>query len=169
MANQQNSATPWEFIAAVKKHFDVDFGFDIACTTEDAKAPDGYYFDQGIDALKQDWSTIAASVSWLNPPWKQIPKFAKKCAELVEYRRETGEKITRIFSLFPCGAGSNWFADHVENNAAVYLMRPRVTFIDPRSGKPFVHPITGKPQTGLQDTMLVDWGGNAVITTWKWK
>lgn len=168
MANQQNSATPWEFIEAVKKHFDVGFGFDIACTTEDAKAPDGYYFDKGIDALKQDWSTITEPVSWLNPPWKQIPKFAKKCAELVDYRRETGEKTTRILSLWNAGIGSKWFFDYVWGRAAIHVVSPRITFIDPRTGQPFVS-AAGKPQTGLNDCILCDWSGEPGMYPFVWK
>ena len=167
--SQQNSATPWEFINSVKSHLNVEFGFDIACTTEDAKAPDGYYFDKGIDALTQDWSTITATTSWLNPPWKKIKPFAKKCAELTKYRRETGAITTRILSLWNAGIGSTWFFDYVVGNAAIHVLSPRITFIDPRTGLPFVSKKNGKPQTGLNDCILCDWSGEPGLYKFEWK
>lgn len=173
--SQQNSATPWEFIESVKRQFDVEFGFDIACTLEDAKAPAGYYFDQGVDALEQDWSLIEAAVSWLNPPWKKIAPFATKCAQLrkkaVAESSVNGGPLpyTRIFSLWNAGIGSAWFFDYVVGNAAIHVLSPRITFIDPRTGQPFVSQKTGKPQTGLNDCILCDWKGEPGLYQFRWK
>lgn len=175
--SQQNSATPWEFMESVECRFDIEFGFDIACTTEDAKAPDGYYFDKGVDALVQNWSDIRATNSWLNPPWKKINKFAKKCAELRQYDRTmalTNDGVvmvptTRVISLWNAGVGSKWMFDYVWGNSAVYVLSPRITFIDPRTGQPFVSNKTGKPQTGLNDCILCDWKGEPGLYKFQWK
>jgi hypothetical protein len=170
---QQNSATPWDFIKVVEAHFEIKFGFDIACTRLDAKASDGYYFDEGVDALEMSWETITAEYSYLNPPWKQIAKFAKKCAEMEPfYTFGDGDVVptTRIFSLWNAGICSKWFLDYVWDNATVYTVQPRPTFIDPRTGEPFKSKKTGKPQTGLCDVLLMDWGGEPrTIKPFKWK
>lgn len=181
--SQQNSATPIEFVNAVKSKFNIELDFDLACTTRDAKAPNGYYFDQGIDSLEQDWSTITATNSWLNPPWKKIPAFAAKCAQLrkkaelqvtEEYCPSMAEYVsmlpyTRIFSLWNAGIGSKWFFQSVWGNAAIHVLSPRITFIDPRTGLPFVSKKTGKPQTGLNDCILCDWKGEPGIYQFVWK
>lgn len=160
----------------IESLFDIKFGFDLACTHEDAKAPNGYYFDDGVDALEQDWSLIDEENSFLNPPWKKITPFAKKCAELKSTRPDdSGDGLivtpcTRIISLWNAGVGSKWFLDYVWNNAAVYTVQPRPTFIDPRTGKPFVSKKTGKPQTGLCDVLLMDWQGEPrTIQAFRWK
>jgi hypothetical protein len=185
--SQQNSGTPIEFIRAVEKKFGVNFGFDIACTHEDnivlrthgeKLVPDyncGYNHDQGINALEQDWSSIMAPVSWLNPPWKHVRPWSKKCSEGTERKiqEENGfcvfESGTHIFSLFPAGVGTSWFADYVLNQCAVYFLRPRLVYVDPRTGKPFVSAKTGKPQTGLNDAILCDWEGEPGTYAWKWR
>jgi hypothetical protein len=173
--SQQNSATPWDFLQKVESHFGIQFGFDIACTRQDAKASDGYYFDEGVDALQQDWTTINAEYSWLNPPWKQIGKFAKKCAELKSFEAtDNGDGViftpnTNIWSLWNAGICSSWFLNYVWDNAAVYLVQPRITFLDPRTGNPFVNS-KGRLQTGLNDIILCDWSGiPRTIQPFRWK
>lgn len=166
--SQQNSATPGAFIRALEHKFNVKITFDLACTHADAKAPDGYYFDDGVDALKQDWSQIPVptqpdgrqSAGFLNPPWKQTGKFAEKCAEGTDYLVLDEEQVAdelscrvngiRIFSLFPAGVGSQWFRKYVHGEADVYFLSPRLVYEDPRTGKPFVkrygkkHPKAGE-------------------------
>lgn len=196
--SQQNAATPRDFIDAVEKKFGVKFVFDLACTTEDCIIEDpvtgdlvpnsGYFFDQGVDALEQDWSKIHEHfkhldldkiAGWVQPPFKKINRWAQKCRQGTDRFIDTDdpdaavvyEQGLRLFSLFPVGAGTDWFADHVLGQAAVYFIRPRITFIDPRTGQPFVSKKTGKPQTGMQDVMLVDWSppDGPGVYTWKWK
>lgn len=201
--SQQNAATPREFIDAVEKKFGVTFVFDLACTTEDCIVPcgndpdtyRGYFFDQGVDALEQDWSKIIERfrhldsekiAAWLNPPFKKTPKFAKKCSQGTDLCLPTDDPDTsvyepgiRIFSVFPIGACTDWFADYVLNQAAVWLPRPRLTFIDPTTGQPFMSKrkfnektqkwVEPKLQTGLSDVMLVDWAGEPGVYEWRWK
>lgn len=202
--SQQNAATPRAFLDAVEAKFGVKFVFDLACTTQDcivpvelvpAGYPRGYYFDQGVNALDEDWSHIAEQfqgmdldkiAAWCNCPFKQTAKFAKKCSEGTDRFVESDEAGTeiwepgiRIFSVFPIGACTEWFAAYVLNKAAVYLPRPRLTFLDPRTGLPFmttpkVSKRTGellpaRPQTGLSDVMLVDWAGEPGVYEWRWK
>lgn len=177
--SQQNAQTPRAFIEAVEKKFGVKFVFDLACTTLDAVSPNGYYFDKGINALDQDWSKIEwrqNEAAWLNPPWKHIKPWAKKCSEGTDHEMESEDTTiwmpgVPIFSLFPAGVGSDWFADYVLGQAAVYCLSPRITYLDPRTGLPFVSKKTGKPQTGLNDCILVDWEctlNDVGVYAWKW-
>jgi hypothetical protein len=180
--SQQNSQTPRELIEAIERYFDVKFVFDIACTTFDKVTPNGYYFDEGVNALEQDWSTIPWNqneAAWLNPPWKRIRPWAKKCSEGTEsqvwdatHETELWMPGIPIFSLFPAGVGSDWFSDYVLGQAAVYCISPRPTYLDPRTGLPFVSKQTGKSQTGLNDCLLVDWNctkNDVGVYAWKWR
>lgn len=193
--SQQNSATPRDFLRALEHKFNVKITFDLACTTQDcvvepyelSKPVSGYYFDLGYDALKEDWSRIdipvqrddRESVGWLNPPWKKTGQFVKKCSENMCWLSNI-----RIFSLFPAGVGTNWFRNYVHGIADVYFLSPRMTYIDPRTGEPFIkmvmkddgqlHPYRDKcgktvPQTGLNDAILCDWGGSGETYCWNWK
>jgi hypothetical protein len=180
----QNCGTPLEFLRALEQKFNVQIGFDIACTTEDtiltkmgrahpSESGRGYYADLGVDALSADWRTIPQAVSFLNPPFKHIAPWAQKCSIGTDvYDTETGELVnkgTRIFALFPASVGSEWFARYVEGKAAVYFLRPRIAFVDPRTGQPFINPKNGAPVGINRDMMLIDWAGPNMMTTWRWK
>lgn len=211
--SQQNSRTPSNFIRAVEAKFKVKFIFDLACTVDDCVVQEnlqdgrGYFFDLGIDALKQDWSKIHIPVlpndveacGWLNNPWKLTNKFAKKCSEnpsmLLLDEMEIADNTSartciRILSLFTAGVGSNWFAKYVHGQADVYFLHPRITYLDPRTGLPFVqkypkgHAKAGLPkgrlnsetglvehipQTGWNDAILCDWAGTGETFCWDWQ
>lgn len=179
--SQQNSGTPTEFLAAVEAKFSVKLDFDLACTLDDCVVPKnphdgrGYFVDKGVDALQQNWYELRAHAAWLNPPFKHIRPWVKKCHENRDlYDDADPENIVvvpgpRIFSLVPASVCSGWFADYVQGNAGIYYLRPRLVFIDPRTGYPFVNEKTGKPQTAINDCMLLDWGGPVVTECWKWK
>ena len=182
--SQQNSATPWDFIRALEHKFKVKITFDLACTTFDKKAEDGYFFDLGVDATKQDWSQIPVpkqpdgkeSAGFLNPPWKKIEGWAKLCCKgtdkVVQSEREEGPYPgddydvlpgLRIFSLFPAGVGTNWFRRSVHGQADVYFLSPRLVYTDPRTGKPFAKRYGKKhPKAG---EIILDHDGNPLPQT----
>lgn len=189
--SQQNAQTPRSFIEAVEKKFGVRFVFDLACTTRDCiitqsnenKVRTGFHFDLGVDALQEDWSLIPykdGEAAWLNPPWRNIKPWAAKCQKGTDQIITEGDPTepttcvdivvpgVPIFSLFPAGVGSEWFAKYVLGHCAVYCISPRITYLDPETGLPFVSKKTGKPQTGLNDTLLCDWTGVPGVYTWKW-
>ncbi len=89
----------------------------------------------------------------------------------------------RIFSLFPAGVGTKWFANYVHGIADVYFLHPRITYLNPETGEPFIkmvkkddgqlHPYRNKygqtvPQTGLNDAILCDWAGSGETFCWDW-
>lgn len=192
--SQQNSATPWEFIRSLEHKFNVRITFDLACTTLDAKAPDGFYFDKGINALDQDWSKIPIpkqpdgkeSAGFLNNPWKQTNKFAEKCNKGTDIVTQSdrpegpypGDDYDvapgiRIFSLWPAGVGSQWFRKYVHGQADVYFLSPRITYLDPRTNLPFYqkypknHSKAGEVKLDAKGNPMLQTGLNdAILCDW---
>jgi phage N-6-adenine-methyltransferase len=147
--SRQDYGTPLEFIVAVEKRFG-ELATDLACTKENAKAPDGFYFDRGVDSLSRVWSGLEGNL-WLNPPFADIDPWAEKLAR--ECRHRLG------FSLFltPASIGSNWFANHVSGKAVVLGLSPRMAF-------------EGTTDPYPKDLMLSVFGfGLSGFSTWRWK
>ena len=120
--SKQDYGTPMAFIRAVEHRYG-PLVADLACTRANAKAPAGYYFDEGRDALAEPWSSdFGQGNLWLNPPFADIAPWAKKCAA------EAPTRFGSIFLLTPASIGSNWFADHVHGRALVLGLSPRLTF-----------------------------------------
>jgi hypothetical protein len=176
--SQQNSGTPIAFLQAIENKFNVKLQFDLACTTQDCivqqsdQSPVGYYNDLGIDSLQQNWRNLHVNCCWLNPPFRHIRPWVKKCNQLLGFDDTDPDILLsgpRVFALVPASVCSSWYADYVQGNCGVYFLRPRLVFIDPRTGEPFVNQITGRPQTAINDCMLLDFGGPLVTECWKWK
>lgn len=120
--SKQDYGTPRAFIDACEVRFGV-LRFDLACTTENCKAPAGYYFDEGVDALKQEWAKDWPEGNlWLNPPFGDIDPWAEKCA----YESERRHGL--ILMLTPASVGTNWFSKHVLGKAMVLGLSPRMAF-----------------------------------------
>lgn len=194
--SQQNAQTPREFLDAVERDFNVKIVFDLSCTSTDKVCERGYFFDQGIDALEQDWSKIEYNpdadpreIGYNNPPFKYIKPWAIKGLAGTDRVLDQTEKTIidghedevniwlpgiPVFSLFPVGAGSKWFADYVLGQTVVYFVQtPRIKFVDPTTGAPFLS-AKGKPQSGFNDCMLIDWqcitnDGEPGVFSYKWK
>lgn len=120
--SKQDYGTPMAFIHAVEDRFG-SLRFDLACTSENCKAPAGYYFDEGVDSLKQEWAKDWTDGNlWLNPPFGDIAPWAAKC------HAESQKRRGAIFLLTPASIGSNWFAEHVHRKARVLGLSPRMSF-----------------------------------------
>ena len=117
--SKQDYGTPPAFISAVEARFGA-LTFDLACTHENAKAPNGYYHPEH-DALTQDWRELRGNL-WLNPPFANIEPWAKKCA------LEGADRKGLLFLLTPASIGTDWFARHVQGNAVVLGLSPRLQF-----------------------------------------
>lgn len=127
--SKQNYATPDDFITAVKSRFG-ELDFDLAASPTNAKSE--AFFTKRQDALQRLWVGETPNRSftfWLNPPYLRILRWVKKCA-LERHQLTTGQ----ILVLLPASTGSNWFRDHVWNEAAIYFLNGRVCFID---GEPY--------------------------------
>jgi len=102
-----------------------DFQWDLACTRENCLvrsitgAAVGYWHPE-YDAFKFDWHEKDGWL-YLNPPYKDIKPWAKKCYE-------ESLKGAKIVLLTPASVGSVWFAEWIHNRAHVLFLKGRLTF-----------------------------------------
>ena len=143
--SKQDYGTPRAFIAAVERRFG-RLCFDLAASVGNAKAP--RFFTEADNALAQPWHELKGNL-WLNPPFANIERWAKKCAA-------EGALGARIFFLTPASIGTDWFHLHVQNAALVEGLRPRLTF-------------EGMSDPYPKDLMLSAFGFGAHGSgTWRW-
>jgi hypothetical protein len=109
------------------------------------KAP--CFFDEQENALAQQWYKIKGLL-WLNPPFASITPWAAKCAD-------EATQGAKILLLVPASVGSNWFRDHVFNQARVLFLNGRLTFV-------------GCPTSYPKDCMLCSYGDEPGCEIWKW-
>jgi len=148
--SKQDYGTPQAFIDACVVRFGA-FACDLACTTGNAKAGWGYYFDEGVNSLAQPWAEDRPDgVLWLNPPFGDIDPWAEKCAA------ESAKRHGLILMLTPASIGCVWFAEHVLGKAVVLGLSPRLTF-------------EGTTATYPKDLMLSVFGyGLHGFDQWRW-
>lgn len=120
--SRQDYGTPRAFLDAVE----IRFGrivFDLAATSQNKVVDDHFGPGSGAvhDALVVAWPTHGGLL-WLNPPFADLAPWAAKCA----VEQSAG---ARIAMLVPAGVGTLWYASHVEPNAYVFALRPRLTFV----------------------------------------
>ncbi len=145
--SKQDYGTPRRFLRAVAGRFGAP-AFDLACTRENAKAPDGFYHPE-FDALEHDWSALDG-VLWLNPPFADIGRWAAKCAAEARDRRGL------LLLLTPASIGTEWFSQHVHRKALVLGLAPRLTF-------------EGTTDPYPKDLMISVYGyGLSGFDTWRW-
>lgn len=114
---KQSVMTPPEFMAAVKARFG-PVEFDLAADENNNQA--FYYFNEELNALSRDWPKFGWN--WLNPPYRDITPWARKCAE----QSELG---ARILMLVPASCDSVWYGQYVQGQADVLFLRPRIAFV----------------------------------------
>lgn len=116
----QDYGTPDNFIEAVVARFG-PLWHDLAASSENTKAPT--FFDVETDSLTKPWAEMFPEGNlWLNPPYGDIGKWAKKCR--VESKRRHG----LIMLLVPASIGARWFCVDVKKHAMVLALTPRLTF-----------------------------------------
>ncbi len=145
----QNYRTPSTFLQAVCRRLALPQGFqwDLACDSHNnvAGAGNGFEFDQGCDALLEDWTALAEPglTCFLNPPFGLSGAFAAKCAS----------SGARIAALVPVAIGTRWWRQFVHNRAHVVGVG-RLVFHKPDGSGPVVG-ANGKPQAINRDCALL--------------
>ncbi len=127
--SNQNWGTPPEFLRAVRRFLGINnFSLDVAAAHENATAD--RYITEGTDALAEDilWDS-QKGWNWLNPPYGNIRPWVEKAKEQA---RVYGH---RTAVLVPASVGSNWWKDHVDQDADVYFLNGRITFVG--AGTPY--------------------------------
>jgi hypothetical protein len=146
--SNQDVKTPRDFLDAVVRRFG-SIELDLA-----ANEPNVAYRWLGPgsslganDALEVDWMQFnRGGLSWLNPPYKLVLPWVKKCAEA----RRAGMKIAL---LVPAAVCTDWFIDYVIPYAYVFELTPR----------PF--------KTEVRDCVLALYTPEGYVgrETWTWK
>lgn len=118
--SEQNYPTDRRLIRAIER--DRRFGplvWDLAANETNAVCD--LWIGEEQDSLRVNWSQLSTGLLWLNPPFGNIAPWARKCA--LESQRGA-----RILFLTPASVGSNWYWDHVAENALVLALTPRLVF-----------------------------------------
>lgn len=162
--SKQDQGTPWEFIRAVEARYG-PIAFDLAASAHNKKHE--RYFSlpgdpkaEAHDSLFQPWHKLCATVDqgsilWLNPEFKHIAPWAKKCLE----ESAKLSRGVRIGFLTPASVGSNWYRDFVFKKAWTNFLNGRIIF-------------DGDVQPYPKDLMLTlfGWAGMQVgVDVWTWK
>lgn len=148
--SKQDYGTPIELIHAVESRWDA-LRVDLAATEENAKCSE--YITPEDDSFRCAWEHwIEDGLAWLNPPFADIAPWAERCEKY-------GEDFN-IIMLVPASIGAEWFAKHVEGNAKIVGLRPRLTFEGCKDPYP-------------KDCMLCCYGpmfeDMPEFSTWRWK
>jgi len=146
--SKQNYGTPPAFIRAVEKRFG-KIVCDLAADGSNAKCE--RFFNEEADSLKQPWAeAFPTGLLWLNPPFSNIEPWAAKCST------ESARRHGLIALLTPASIGTDWFACHVNRQAMVLGLRPRLVFEGEENGYP-------------KDLQLAIYGfGLHGFDTWRW-
>jgi len=146
----QEVGTPKEFLAAVQLRFG-RIGLDLAANKDNAVCAvwfgPGHHLPGCEDSLSRNWS-MYCGLLWLNPPYADIGKWAKKCASY----DGTG---TKIAMLIPAAIGTNYFREYIHGKALVLALSPRLTFV----GHNTVYP---------KDLILAVYGVKPGFECWRW-
>lgn len=123
--SKQDYATPEAFIVASLARLRIkQYKFDFAADLSNFKAD--RFWGVENDALTQNAQQWAAKVAggwgWLNPPFKDIAPWARKCAE-------AEDEGAHIAFLVPASVGANWFSDYIHHRALVLGLNGRIDFI----------------------------------------
>jgi len=136
--SKQDYQTPRNFIEAVERRFG-KISFDLAASAHNTQhdryfaAPgDNDLLAEGYDSLAQDWLELATtvpegSIMWLNPPFKRITPWARKCFEFQEAIKKT-DLIVDIGFLVPASVGANWYRDYLFEKTCTKFLNGRICF-----------------------------------------
>lgn len=151
--SRQDYSTPAIFMAAVQVRLGIEsFTYDLAADHTNTKAPQFFSKEENALAADRSWAAaIGSGWGWLNPPYKHIDPWARKCAA-------SGAKIA---FLVPASVGADWFLRHVwkNTNAGVLFLNGRLAFIEGRPDE--LYP---------KDCMLVLFGSDFHgCDVWNWR
>lgn len=147
--SKQDYRTPPVFLDAVRERWGItQFACDLAATAENTVVP-GCYYDQEMNSLVQSW--VMGGINWLNPPFADIEPWVQKAL----HESQDG---AHTLVLVPAGVGSNWWRIFVHEEAHVYFLNGRITFLGAADPYP-------------KDLALLEYGPNILpgYTIWRWQ
>lgn len=152
----QEVGTPTAFLDAVEAKFG-ELAWDLAAdeTNHVTAGWSGPGSTKQPDSLLGAWWALPAGLLWLNPPYSDIGKWAKKCARWQDVAAGYAQQ-QQIALLIPAAVGTNYFAAHIHGKARVFFLSPRLTFV-------------GHTQSYPKDLMLAMYGEPPGYECWRWK
>lgn len=158
--SEQAYRSPPELLAAVERKFG-RITFDLACTSEDCVAEEGFMIDRNIDAKVEPWHTaIGAGLGWCNPMWRDAGLYAM-------YAADCEKRVLLNCQLAP---DTTWYRDYVHPYARVFALIPRVPYLKPDGTPAFVDK-RGKP-LGINRPVMVaayGFGLEPGLEMWEWR
>lgn len=139
-SGQQAYQTPPQIIGFLEEQFG-KFTIDGAADASNHVAP--RWFGPGgecEDAFQVDAELLAGERIFCNPPYRD-ERGRPWVGAWVELMAEWAEHAGTVVGLVPAGLATSWFTDIVFEQAAdVWFVKPRISFIDPATGKPKTSP-----------------------------
>ena len=116
-------STPQDLFDSLNDEF--HFTLDPCATNENAKCKTYYTISQ--DGLRMPW---AEHCVFCNPPYSQIKKWVKKCAE-------EAQKGATVVMLIPARTDTIWFHEYIYKKAEIRFIKGRLKFGDSKNSAPF--------------------------------
>ena len=106
-----------------------EFTHDVACTFENCLAPKGFYVDKNHDGLENYWN---GKRCFCNPPFSNKADWIRKADCEVQ---KNNCPICVMISPSLCMDTEVWH-EYIENKYHYEVLKGRISFIDPETGKP---------------------------------
>ena len=121
-----NFRTPAYIFNQLDKIF--NFQIDIACTRSNCLCPKGFYFDEGKNALIENWNGRA----FCNPPFSKKSEFIEKAhKEVISGKCPICVMILPILSMDTIA----WHK-YIEDIFKYEILKGRISFVDPETLQP---------------------------------
>ncbi len=128
-------ATPPDLFESLNREF--HFGVDLAANEQNHKCPTwlgpGGRAADSLTANWEGWAAVGGDsiAAWLNPPYgRGMGRWMRKCAESAQ-----SSKLLTVVALIFARTDTSWWHDYVMAASEIRLMRGRVRFLDPVTGK----------------------------------
>lgn len=105
------------------------FTKDAACCTYNCKAENGFYYDKGFNGLVEDWK---GERIFCNPPFSKKAEWIKKAHDEV---LNNDCHICVMILPTNCLDSMAWH-EYIEGKFDYEILKGRVSFINPETGKP---------------------------------
>lgn len=116
----QEVETPEVFLNAIRKKLSIrNFTFDLAASASNCVSKRFYSIEQ--NSLVQPWDS-GEGYAWCNPPYDDLAPWVAKGAEA----KRRGQ---RVVMLVRASVGANWWRDSVHDQAQVWFLNGRITFV----------------------------------------
>lgn len=105
------------------------FEVDAACESHNKKLLRGFCIDEGVSGLEKSWEGVRV---FCNPPFSEKDKWIRKAHDEVQ----TNKCVLVVMVLPTNSMSASVWDDVIYPNYKFDVLRGRVSFINPKTGKP---------------------------------